>query len=150
MPQYSWIPLDSFEFSLIDDDGNEIIISPFAEGKFTAEIYYKNNGHTSVTRTPKKLKQCVKDCERFAKKNLNVAFEKLQSRWMRNARHQKPSPAQLRVLKENNFFKNPVTKFEAFIEIKKRIAHKNKKQRLQNFPRQRFFLEEKIDLELLL
>ena len=127
---FIWIPIGDNEFSLADDDRNEIVIQPLKD-KFIAEIFYRNNETQSIVSNPKTFEQCLKACERFAEKNLNVTFSDLSSPWLKTAKNQKPTSTQIKILKENKAFNNKINKLKAFLQIKTIFALRAKKKRLQ-------------------
>lgn len=128
---FIWIPIGDHEFSLTDDDRNEIIILPLND-KFIAELFCKNHESQSIVSNPQTFEQCIKICELFAKKNLKITFSDLNNSWLEAASNQKPSLAQIEILKKNNCFDNKISKLEAFLRIRKISASQSKETRLHS------------------
>jgi superfamily II DNA or RNA helicase len=142
--RFIWIPIDDNEWSLIDDERREIVISPEGVG-YIAEIYFQDGTSFSIVKKAIPLEYCQGLCEDYARKHLKIAFADFKSPWMME--HTSPTKGQIEFLQKNNAYSSGMSKAKAAVEIRKVIALKNKKRRrLSKEPisqKQMFFLQSR-------
>lgn len=125
------VPIGDNEWSLMDDDRNEIIMRSNEKG-YIADIYI-NGSKTSIVSNPIPIEYCSGVCEDYARRHLKIAFADLKAPWM--SKQSAPTKSQIEFLQKNNAFKNKMNKGEASIEIRKILALKNKQRRqMENEP----------------
>jgi ATP-dependent helicase IRC3 len=129
--KFIWVPIGDNEWSLMDDDRNEIIMRSNENG-YIADIYI-NGSKTSIVSNPIPIEYCSGVCEDYARRHLKIAFADLTTPWM--SKQSAPTKSQIEFLQKNNAFKNKMNKGEASIEIRKILALKNKQRRqMENEP----------------
>ncbi len=129
--KFIWVPIGDNEWSLMDDDRNEIIMRSNENG-YLADIYI-NGSKTSIVSNPIPIEYCSGVCEDYARRHLKIAFADLKTPWM--SKQSAPTKSQIEFLQKNNAFKNKMNKGEASIEIRKILALKNKQRRqMENEP----------------
>lgn len=129
--KFIWVPIGDNEWSLMDDDRNEIIMRSNENG-YIADIYI-NGSKTSIVSNPIPIEYCSGVCEDYARRHLKIAFADLKTPWM--SKQSAPTKSQIEFLQKNNAFKNKMNKGEASIEIRKILALKNKQRRqMENEP----------------
>jgi hypothetical protein len=140
--RFIWIPIGDNEWSLIDDDRNEIIIQSKENG-FIADIF-TNRDKKGIVTHPIPLEYCSGICEDYARKNLNVSFANSQAPWLNQ--HSAPSKTQVDFLQKNKAFRDGMSKGEASMEIRKITALKNKQRRQLSSepitPKQQYLLQQ--------
>ena len=140
---FVWVPIGGDEWSLLDDEKNEIIITPEGSG-YTAALHCPNGSRHRITNTPLPLEYCSGVCEDYARRNLKIAFCDLnEATWMN--REEVPTQGQRTYLENKNAWDGSFTKAQASLEIRKIISLKNKQRRLMDeepiTDKQRFFLQ---------
>ena len=129
--KFIWIPIGDNEWSLMDDDRNEIIMR-FSKNGYIADIYI-NGSKTGIVSNPIPIEYCSGICEDYARRYLKIAFADLKAPWM--SKHAMPTKSQVEFLQKHNAFKTEMNKGEASIEIRKIVAMKNKQRRqMENEP----------------
>jgi superfamily II DNA or RNA helicase len=123
--RFMWVPVGD-EWSLLDDEKREIVMSP-SGGGFIAALHKPNGEIRQVVATPLPLEYCAGICEDFARRNLKLAFANLNASWTSHATA--PTQGQRSYLERQNAWRDGLTKVEAAIEIRKIVAKKNKKRR---------------------
>ena len=140
--RFIWVSIGNDEWSLLDDQKNEIVMSPEGSG-YTATLYYPDGSRQRITNAPLPIEYCSGVCEDYARRNLKIAFCDLsEATWMR--REEVPTQAQRTYLESQNAWNNSYTKAQAALEIRKIISLKNKQRRLMAYEpitdKQRYFL----------
>ena len=123
--RFIWIPIGDNEWSLIDDERREIVVSPLNNG-FIADIF-QNGSKTSIVSDPLPLEYCSGVCEDYARRHLKIAFADMSAPWMNARVH--PTQSQKELLQKHKAYNDGMTKAEASIEIRRIIAMKNKQKR---------------------
>lgn len=124
--RFIWIPLGNNEWSLIDDERHEIVMTPFESG-FKAVLYLSSGLSKQIVQSPLPLEYCSGVCEDYARRHLKIAFADAKAPWMRQ--EAQPTKGQRDFLAKNNAWCEGMTKALASIEIRKIIALKNKQRR---------------------
>jgi len=125
--RFAWIPLEKNEYSLMDDNKNELVVIPVENG-FTAN-FYQENSKTKIVESPLPLNICFKVCEAYAKKNLSMKYGSLNGSWLKNAKNQPATPSQKNFLFKHGIFAGTMNKAEASASIRKIIAINKQRQR---------------------
>lgn len=138
--RFIWVQVGD-EWSLQDDEKNEIIMKPEESG-FTAILYFHIGTSQKIVKEPLPLEYCSGVCEDFARRNLKIAFADQNKPWM--AADAAPTQGQSDFLSKNRISINGMTRGQDSIEIRKIVAAKNKQRRdLSDEPmsdKQRLFL----------
>lgn len=124
--RFAWIHLEGNEWSLLDDEGKEILITPKDNG-FVAALYSQDGSSRPLVKKPIPLEYCSGICEDFARQNLKTSFADSKAEWMQKT--EPPTQGQISYLQSQSAFKDSMTKAQASIEIRKIIARKNKQRR---------------------
>lgn len=127
--RFSWVQLDGNEWSLLDDEGKEIVISPKGEG-FVASLYSQDGSSRPLVKTPIPLEYCSGICEDFARHNLKTSFADVKADWIQKPAS--PTQGQINYLQSQNAFKEGMTKAQASFAIRTIIAKKNRLRRQLN------------------
>lgn len=140
--RFVWVPIGGDEWSLLDDEKNEIIMSPEGSG-YTVTLYRPDGSRQCITNTPLPIEYCSGVCEDYARRNLKITFCDLSAAtWMR--REEVPTTTQRTYLESQNAWDDSFTKAQASLEIRKIISLKNKQRRsMASEPitdKQRYFL----------
>ena len=144
--RFIWIEIGDEERSLMDDDGNEIVIFPNKEGNYNAVLYSLNGSVTPINKQPLHKDACSSIAEDYARSHLKIQFAEtnagyLQERW--------PTEKQVQYVKRVHAYKLSMTRSEAALVIRKHKSLNNKRNRKTPEPitsHQKFFLE-KIGIE---
>jgi superfamily II DNA or RNA helicase len=129
--KFIWVPIGDNEWSLMDDNRNEIIMRS-SENGYIADIYI-NGSKVSIVSNPIPIEYCSGVCEDYARRHLKIAFAEIKAPWM--SKQSVATKSQIEFLQKNNAFKNEMNKGEASIEIRKIMALKNKQRRqMENEP----------------
>lgn len=75
--KFIWVPIGDNEWSLMDDDRNEIIMRSNENG-YIADIYI-NGSKTSIVSNPIPIEYCSGVCEDYARRHLKIAFADLKT-----------------------------------------------------------------------
>jgi hypothetical protein len=124
--RFIWIAIGGNEWSLLDDEKNEIIITPEGSG-YTATLHFADGARQRVTNTPLPLAYCSGICEDYARRHLKISFADMRAPWM--STDSAPTQSQRNYLEKKGAWKDDMTKSAASIEIRKIIASKNKQRR---------------------
>jgi len=144
--QFLWIDIGNGEWSLADDNRNEIIISPVEDNSlYLANIYYYRNPQPHpVVLNPLPLGLCKNACEEYAHKNLSVNYAQKLSQW--KGRKDRPSLAQKEFLRSKNISAISLNFIQADMLIRRIIALENKRRRNVTYrlitPAQEYFLKQ--------
>lgn len=125
--RFTWIDIGDNEWSLIDDDKNEIVMQPHPDG-YIALLYAPDFSSRPIVKTPLPLEYCFGVCEDYARRHLKIAFADLDAPWMSSVAV--PTQGQRDYLERQGAYRPSMTKAQASIEIRKIIAMKNKQRRL--------------------
>lgn len=123
---FHWVDIGDEQWSLMDDDKREVVISHKGEG-FVAEVYFKDGTSHTVVTNPIPLAYAQGVAEDYARKNLKVGFADLNADWMGKA-----TPAtsgQREFLQKNKAWQKGLSKGQASVMIREIIAKKNKQRR---------------------
>ena len=123
--RFIWVPIGDNEWSLMDDERNEIVIQPKENG-YIADIFI-NGSKSSIVSNPIPIEYCSGVCEDYARRHLKIAFADLKAPWMN--KQSMPTKAQIEFLQKNNALKTEMTKSDASVEIRRIVALKNKQRR---------------------
>lgn len=124
--RFIWVSVDN-EWSLLDDEKNEIVMSPSAGG-YIAMLYQANGSSRQIVKTSLPLEYCSGVCEDFARRHLKIAFADMSKPWMQG--NNQPTKSQKEFLEKKGAYKPGMSKAEASIEIRKIVASKNKQRRI--------------------
>ena len=141
--RFIWVKVgDSDEWSLIDDDKNEIIMHQKDNG-YIATIYFSEGSSRQIINSPLPLEYCSGVCEDFARRHLKVEFAEMNKPWM--TEDSPPTKSQIEFLRKQGSYHEDLNKVEASLEIRKIIALKNKQRRSLNdemiTDKQKYFLK---------
>jgi hypothetical protein len=141
--RFIWVKVgDSGEWSLLDDDKNEIIMRPEGDG-YIAILYRPDGSSRQIVNQPIPLEYCSGVCEDFARRYLKVTFADTRKPWMNS--ESPPTSSQIDFLQKQGAYREGMSKVEASFEIRKIIASKNSQRRLMAdeplTPKQMYFLK---------
>lgn len=125
--RFIWVQIGDGEWSLIDDEKREIVMSPSNEG-FVATLYYPEGNFRKIVTSPLPLEYCSGVCEDYARRHLKIAFADISKPWMQGSAQ--PTQSQKQFLEKSGSFREGMIRGEASIEIRKIISMKNKSRRL--------------------
>jgi ATP-dependent helicase IRC3 len=129
--RFIWVGVDN-EWSLLDDEKNEIVMSP-SDGGYVAMLYQANGSCRQIVKASLPLEYCSGVCEDFARRHLKIAFADMSKPWMHG--NNQPTKSQREFLEKKGAYRPGMSKAEASIEIRKIVASKNKQRRtLANEP----------------
>lgn len=123
--RFIWVSVDN-EWSLLDDEKNEIIMSPLNSG-YIAMLYRTNGSSHPIVKDPLPFEYCSGVCEDFARRHLKIAFADMSKPWMQG--NNQPTKSQKEFLEKKGSYRSGMSKAEASIEIRKIVASKNKQRR---------------------
>jgi len=126
-PKYVWISIEG-EWSLSDDNKNEIVIYEKGDG-FVASIFFHDNTVLPIVKEPRRFEQCKETCEEFAEKRLIITYADYHSAWMLTNKHVEPSSQQISFLKNHNAYRSSMSKAEASTAIRRIIAESKRQYR---------------------
>ncbi len=138
--KFMWTPLGDDEYSLMDDDGNEIIISPSGDG-FIANVYVTSmydHEIMNIVKEPLPLNYCTGVCEDFARRSMKVKFADVSESWMQNAYNVQPTPKQIERLERDQVDWKSMSKATAAYTIRNLNALQNKQRRFYNNDNQNY------------
>lgn len=139
--RFIWVQVDD-EWSLQDDDRNEIVMRPSCGG-YIADLYSFDGSSSQIVINPLPLEYCSGVCEDFARRHLKIAFADMRAPWMLN--DAAPTQSQHDYLEKKGAYTEGMTRGQASIEMRKIIASKNKQRRsMANEPitdKQKYFLQ---------
>jgi superfamily II DNA or RNA helicase len=142
--KFIWVNIGA-EWSLMDDDGKEIVMHP-SENGFKAVLYNPDGTTCQIVNSPLPLEYCQGVCEDFARMNLKTSFAQVAS-WLVNARDEGATTGQRNYLQKQNAWRENMSKAQATFEIRKIVTAKNKQRRsLSDEPityKQKYFLNRK-------
>lgn len=139
--RFIWVQVDD-EWSLQDDDRNEIIMRP-SYGGYIADLYSPDGSAIQIVSNPLPLEYCSGVCEDYARRHLKISFADMRAPWI--SADSLPTQGQRDYLEKKGVYVESMTRGQASIEIRKIIALKNKQRRsMASEPitdKQRYFLK---------
>lgn len=139
--RFLWVQVDD-EWSLQDDDRNEIVMQPLNSG-YLANLYKQDGSTIQIVSQPLPLEYCSGVCEDYARRHLKTSFADMKAPWM--STDSLPTQGQCDYLEKKGVYAEGMTRGQASIEIRKIIASKNKQRRsTANEPitfKQKYFLK---------
>jgi superfamily II DNA or RNA helicase len=124
--RFLWIQIGDGQWSLLDDEKREIVMSPSGDG-YVATLYFPLGLSSQIVTTPLPLEYCSGVCEDYARRNLKIAFADTKAPWM--SYPAQPTQGQRDFLAKNNAWREGMSKADASLAIRKSIAIKNKQRR---------------------
>jgi ATP-dependent helicase IRC3 len=141
--RFIWTDLGNDEWSLQDDDRNEIVIRLKGSG-YVANLFYSDDSSIQIISEPLPLEYCQGCAEDYARRHLKIALADANAAWMNS--NEPPTSGQRDYLEKLNAWDDSLTKAQAALEIRKQVALKNKIRRgLNNEPftkKQKWFLDK--------
>lgn len=138
--RFIWVQVGD-EWSLQDDNKNEIVMSPCDSG-YVAKLYSVNGASKEIVNSPLPLEYCNGVCEDYARRHLKTSFADMKAPWM--ATDSMPTQGQRDFLDKKGAYVEGMTRGQASIEIRKIVATKNRQRRqMESEPitdKQRYFL----------
>ncbi len=125
--RFIWVQIGDGEWSLLDDEKREIIMSPSNDG-YVATLYFPDGTHREIVTKPLPLEYCSGVCEDYARRHLKVAFADMSKPWMQGTAQ--PTQSQKEFLEKKGAYREGMKRGEASIEIRKIVSMKNKSRRL--------------------
>lgn len=124
--RFIWVQVDD-EWSLQDDDRNEIVMCPSGNG-YIAVFYSTDGSSRQIVSNSLPLEYCSGVCEDYARRYLKISFADMKAPWMSN--ESQPTQGQRDYLEKKGICAETMTRGQASIEIRKIISSKNKQRRL--------------------
>lgn len=141
--RFIWVQVEG-EWSLQDDDRNEIVMQPSCGG-YIAALYFLDGASSQIVSSPLPLEYCSGVCEDFARRHLRISFADMKAPWM--STDSLPTQGQRDYLEKKRAYAEGMTRGQASIEIRTMIAAKNKQRRaMASEPitdKQRYFLQNR-------
>lgn len=139
--RFIWIPIGDDEWSLADDEGNEIVMRPCRDG-YIATTYNREGEERQLIKSPLPIEYCSGCCEDFARANFKLSFASTDSPWLSS--EEPPTDGQSAFLQKKGIKSKDMTKAQASMKIRELIAKQRKHYRLmRNEPiteKQAYFL----------
>jgi ATP-dependent helicase IRC3 len=140
--RFMWVDVGSGEWSLLDDNRNEIVMQPKDNG-YIATLHFADGSYRKVVEKPIPLDYCQGCCEDLARKFLRLNLADTKASWLNKG--EEATEKQRNFLIKKGVYKDGMSKAQASVEIRKLIGQKNKKYRsLGSEPltnNQRYFLK---------
>jgi len=127
--RFTWVDIGDGEWSLSDDDGNEIVVSPSGSG-YTAKVFWKGGAQFMLVDQPLSLEMCSGIVQDFANKRFKLNFATVEAPWM--AKEAPATDAQLDLLSRllsSESVPDGITKAEAALKIRQLLARGRKQWR---------------------
>lgn len=141
---YIWIDIGNNEWSLEDDNHNEIVIKQLGD-TFAADLYITTGKIKPIINYALSLEHAMRLCEDYARQHLSLKFAEANAPWMNEMAP--ISPGQIMFLKKQGIVSGARTKSEASMLIRKTIALNRKRKRLATIEsitdKQKAFLERR-------
>jgi ATP-dependent helicase IRC3 len=141
--RFIWIPIGDDEWSLADDTGNEIVMSPH-NGGYIATAYWKDGREGHIVSSPLPIEYCSGCCEDFARYRFVLNYASTESPWLNCSLP--PSDGQLAYLEKKGIATEGMTKAQASMKIREVIAKQKKQFRQMGrepaTAKQAYFLKE--------
>jgi len=125
---FAWVQVCSQEWSLFDDDKNEIIVSE-VNGGYVAHLFYRNGAVKKIVSKPLPLDWCIGTCEDYARANLSMKFGNVKSAWFMKA--EPPTKHQRDFIQSKKPYVRPKNKADASMIIRKINAESSRRRRLR-------------------
>jgi superfamily II DNA or RNA helicase len=128
--RFCWVKVGGGVWSLLDDDNNEIVMTPTTEGTYTATVFHPDGTSKTIVNTPIPLDYCSGVSEDYARRNLKVSLADRSKAWLKS-----DSPitnSQRSFLQKEGVLVDGLSKAEAAIEIRRVIGLKNQRRRLMS------------------
>lgn len=141
--RFVWVSIGGDEWSLLDDEKKEIVLTPCGEG-YTAMLYSPAAPPQKIVEDPLPVEYCSGVCEDYARRNLKVSFASPNAAWM--SRTEGPTEGQATFLEKNGVSTEGMSKASAAVKIREVIAIGNKKRRASDEPlteMQKLFLDRR-------
>ena len=141
--RFIWIPIGDDEWSLADDEGNEIVLHP-KDGGYIARAYWKSGREHILVESPIPIEYCSGACEDFARSRFKLDFASTDAPWINSDKQ--PTMGQISYLEKNGISTHGMTKAQASMKIREFIAMKKKRSRASGkepiTAKQAYFLKE--------
>jgi ATP-dependent helicase IRC3 len=124
--RFCWVQVGE-EWSLLDDDKREIVMSP-VEGGYTAKVYYPDGTASQIISSALPLPYAQGVAEDYARRHLKVGYADLGKPWM--SFNCPPTPGQRSYLEKEKAFVEGMSKAQAAVAIRKIVATKNQRRRM--------------------
>ena len=143
--RFMWVQIPGGEWSLMDDEKREIVMSPVENGNYTARLYFPEGTSRLIVSSALPLDYAMGICEDYARRNLKIAFADLSKQW--TIAHCAPTPGQRAYLEKEGAFVEGMSKGQAAVAIRRIVATKNQRRRMMASEplslKQSYFLESK-------
>jgi superfamily II DNA or RNA helicase len=121
-----WVSLGDDQYSLSDDNNEEIVIVPRGFGYVAIRPAHSQQ---SITGRPMPMDYCVGAAEDYARKHLKLNYANRNSDWHKQSKTVPATEGQRKYLVPRGLFKGNMSKLDASFEIRKNIALVNKEKR---------------------
>ena len=142
--RFIWLPIGDDEWSLADDEGNEIVLYP-KDGGYIAKAYWRSGREQLLVESPLPIEYCSGTCEDFARVHFKLNFASTESPWLSS--EEPPTEGQRAFLEKKGVSTQSMTKAVASMKIREVIAKQRKQYRtMSNEPittKQAYFLKER-------
>lgn len=142
--RFIWLPIGDDEWSLADDEGNEIVLYP-KDGGYIAKAYWRSGREQLLVESPLPIEYCSGTCEDFARTHFKLNFASTESPWLSS--EEPPTEGQRAFLEKKGVSTQDMTKAVASMKIREVIAKQRKQYRtMSNEPittKQAYFLKER-------
>ena len=124
--RFIWVQVGDGEWSLADDEGNEIVMTP-SDNSYVAHIYWRNGRTQSLVSTPLPIEYCSGTCEDFARVHFKLNYASAESPWLNS--QLPPTEGQIAFLEKKNIDASGMTKAQASLKIREVVAKQRKHYR---------------------
>lgn len=124
--RFCWVDIGEGEWSLLDDDKIEIVLTPKGDG-YCSTVHYPDGNSKEIVSSSLPLEYAQGVSEDFARQHLNVKYADLSTEWMQN--HYEPTKGQRSYLETQGAYIEGMSKAQAAIEIRRIVGIKNKRRR---------------------
>lgn len=139
--RFIWLPIGDDEWSLADDEGNEIVLYP-KDGGYIARAYWRSGREQLLVELPLPIEYCSGTCEDFARTHFKLNFASTKSPWLSS--EEPPTEGQRAFLEKKGIKTKKMNKAQASMKIREVIAQQRKYYRqMENEPvtqKQAYFL----------
>ncbi|MBS0655513.1 MAG: hypothetical protein JSR46_07045, partial [Verrucomicrobia bacterium] len=139
--RFMWVDIGDGDWSLADDNGHEIVMSPKESG-YVAVVYFADTSMSDIVQKPLTLDYCQGICEDFARKYMQLSMADTKAAWVRTG--EEATERQRNYLIKKGAYREGISKAQASVEIRKIMGQQNKKNRAiaseQITERQKWFL----------
>lgn len=127
--RFIWISIGDNEWSLADDEGGEIIMTPQGSGH-VATVYWKDGREHQLVTSPILIEYCSGCCEDFARSHFKLNYSSAEAPWLTSSHP--PTEGQVAYLQKKGIETKEITKAQASMKIREIIAKQRKQQRLMS------------------